>query len=151
MPQQEPSFAQFLYRDNDRVGFGEAKKKLELFANYFNQGVIPRYLSCVEKAGGARMIRSKWDQTNRTGNFNYGSQGPVIGQNSYGSQGSIGQNSYGPQHGSTIEQTVVPGLASTVMSGPMLTSSRVNASSGRMEASIPVREVAVSSLQPQFY
>lgn len=61
MPQQEPSFGNFLYRDNDRVGFGEAKKKLELYANYFNQGVIPRYLSCVEKAGGARMIRSKWD------------------------------------------------------------------------------------------
>jgi hypothetical protein len=28
--------------------------------------VIPRYLNCVEKAGGAQSIRSKWEQTNGT-------------------------------------------------------------------------------------
>ncbi len=53
MPRQEPSFGAFLYRDNDRVGFAEAKKKLEMYANYFNNGVIPKYLACVERAGGA--------------------------------------------------------------------------------------------------
>jgi hypothetical protein len=26
--------------------------------------VIPRYLNCVEKSGGAQAIRNKWEQTN---------------------------------------------------------------------------------------
>lgn len=64
MPRQQPSFSQFLYRDNERVGFGEAKKKLEQYANYFNRGVIPNYLACVERAGGARNIRNKWSENN---------------------------------------------------------------------------------------
>ena len=37
---------------------------MELYANYFNRGVIPRYLNCVEKSGGAQAIRNKWEQTN---------------------------------------------------------------------------------------
>ena len=71
---QEQSFSNFLYRDGDRVGFGEAKKKLEQYANYFNRGVIPNYLACVEKAGGANHIRSKWNQNNNAMNSQSNSQ-----------------------------------------------------------------------------
>lgn len=74
MPMQEQTFSNFLYREGDRVGFGEAKKKLEQYANYFNRGVIPHYLACVEKAGGANSIRSKWNQTNNQLNNQTSSQ-----------------------------------------------------------------------------
>lgn len=61
MPRSEPSFRNFVYRENERVGFGEAKKKLEQYANYFNNGVIPNHLNCVERVGGARNIRNQWN------------------------------------------------------------------------------------------
>lgn len=67
MPKQSPSFAQFLYSDSNNVGFSEAKRKLELYANYYNRGVIPNYLACVERAGGAQNIRNRWDRTNSSG------------------------------------------------------------------------------------
>lgn len=47
MPRQEPSFSNFVYRDNESVGFGQAKQKLEMYANNFNRGVIPDHLVCV--------------------------------------------------------------------------------------------------------
>ena len=46
LPHQEPSIGDFIYRDTQNVGFSEAKKKVEQYANLFNRGVIPNHLSC---------------------------------------------------------------------------------------------------------
>lgn len=53
MPRQEPSFSQYLFRNQNNIGFGEAKRKLEQYANQYNRGVIPNILNCIAKVGGA--------------------------------------------------------------------------------------------------
>lgn len=87
------------------MGFGEAKKKLEQYANLFNRGVIPRYLNCVERAGGAQNIRSQWNQTNvqngqhAPGAILTNSQHSQLGQsaNLTNSQHNVYQNGYSNQ------------------------------------------------------
>lgn len=95
MPRQSPSFSQFLYSDSNNVGFAEARRKLELYANYFNRGVIPQYLACVQRAGGAESIRSRWNQTNSNG-YNLGDS-------------SVNRNNFNQ----AINQTVIPTLVNS--------------------------------------
>lgn len=45
------------------MGFGEAKRKLEQYANYFNRGVVPNTLNCVARVGGAEKIKGKYFDT----------------------------------------------------------------------------------------
>lgn len=71
MPRQEPVFSQYLFRDSNNIGFGEAKRKLEQYANHFNRGVIPNYLNCIAKVGGAENIHEKYIETRSNPSFYY--------------------------------------------------------------------------------
>lgn len=63
MPREEPVFSHYLFRESNNIGFGEAKRKLEQYANLYNRGVIPNYLNCIAKVGGAETIRGQYLQT----------------------------------------------------------------------------------------
>ena len=62
MPPQEKSVKNFITNGSNNLTFGEALKKLEMYANAFNGGVIPNYLNCVRKAGGVEAVRSIWQK-----------------------------------------------------------------------------------------
>jgi len=70
--------------------------------------VIPRYLNCVEKAGGAESIRSKWEQTNGTFS-NYVNGYSNTYQNGYNNV------SYRHREEAVIGQAVVPNIANTTV------------------------------------
>lgn len=68
--------------------------------------MIPRYLNCVEKAGGAQSIKIKWEQTN--GNFsNYVNGYSNAYQNGYNNV------SYNHKDEAVIGQAVVPNIVNT--------------------------------------
>ena len=60
MPYQQKNFSRFLFKDNYNAGFGEAKKKLELFANQYNAGIVPNYLNCAANVGGVETIYGRY-------------------------------------------------------------------------------------------
>ena len=116
MPRQDPVFSQYLFRESNNIGFGEAKRKLEQYANHYNRGVIPNYLNCIAKVGGAENIRGRYLSESASHNqFNhthYGGPAPITQSAVYHNERSYDHknystglsnstnpyNSYGSQH-----------------------------------------------------
>lgn len=69
MPQQDPSIENFIYRDTNNVGFSEARRRLEQYANLYNRGVIPNKLYCAEKVGGAERINRTYVSNRNNANI----------------------------------------------------------------------------------
>lgn len=62
LSRQAPRFSEFLYQYNKNPGFGEAKKRLQDYANNFNRGIIPNTLTCILQSGGLNHINQKVQQ-----------------------------------------------------------------------------------------
>ena len=53
MPKAEPSIKKFMLGGANTLTFAESLRKLILYANIYNFGIIPSNLNCISKVGGA--------------------------------------------------------------------------------------------------